>query len=291
MNKRQEHFGVIFMPDQQSSIVPQPGDAALDDPASAIAAQRPSVLSRRSLSAFAMGADQLDPSFGQSGAQLVAVGGLVVNQTLDRFAAVVVGRHIVQCRFNQFDFRRGRRGEQNSQRKTLAVDHHHKLRTLSAFGLSDAFAPFFAGTNVPSPNVSSQSRRPRSSSCAANARHRAGHTSCSSQKRKRRQQVLGLGYRSGKSCQRAPERRTHKIPSRQSRSGLHGRPPFRLDGSAGKSGAIFSHISSVKNGSKRAIGWLPPAHIYSTRKNQKLAKNVPNYELSPISSKKWGIRL
>jgi hypothetical protein len=41
----------------------------------------------------------------------------------------------------------------------------------------------------------------------------------------RRQQVLGEGYCSGRSRQRAPLLRTHNIPSRQARSSAAGRPP------------------------------------------------------------------
>ena len=45
-----------------------------------------------------------------------------------------------------------------------------------------------------------------------------------------RQHVLGLGYRSGKSFQLASERKTHKMPSKHSRSDLHGRPPLSVRG-------------------------------------------------------------
>jgi hypothetical protein len=179
----------------------------------------------------------------------------------------------------------------NSQRNTLAVDHHHKLRTLSAFGLSDARAPFLAAINVPSPKVSSQIRRPCSSSCATNARQISSHTSCSSQNCRRRQHVLGEGNRSGKSFQRAPERNTHKMPSRHSRSEVHGRPPLACWDKAGRCGEIFSHISSVTNCSCRAIGSSPPAPIYSPKKSHKLAKNVPNAQFFLNSKQKNKKRL
>jgi len=31
----------------------------------------------------------------------------------------------------------------------MAVDHHHPLRSFAPFGLSDTFAPFFAGAKLP----------------------------------------------------------------------------------------------------------------------------------------------
>src|SRR5271155_4295448 len=43
----------------------------------------------------------------------------------------------LQGRVDQRDFRETGRGDMNSQRNTLAVDHHHPLRTLAAAGFSD----------------------------------------------------------------------------------------------------------------------------------------------------------
>ena len=62
----------------------------------------------------------------------------------------------------------------------------------------------------------------------------SSQTSCSSHSCRRRQQVDGLGYSSGKSCQRAPVRKIHRIPSKHGRLGLHGWPPFFDLGSGGK---------------------------------------------------------
>lgn len=262
------------MPDQESTMIPQPCNASLNGPSSPITTQGASVLKRRTFTSLTMRADQINASVSQVQSQRVAVGSLVIDQSLNGFLSLGVGCNMVQCRLDQRRFRRGRRGKVNSQRKTLAVDHHHKLRTLSAFGLSDAIAPFLAAINVPSPNVSSQIMRPFSSSCATNARHISSHTSCSSQKRNRLQHVLGLGYRSGKSFQRAPERKTHRIPSKQSRSDLHGAPPLGCLGNSGRCGLIFSHIASLTNGLFRAIGSSPPALTYSPIFIQKLAKNV-----------------
>src|SRR5262245_6113129 len=56
----------------------------------------------------------------------------------------------VQRRIDERDFRRTGRADMNSERNTLAVDHHHPLRTLAAGGFSDVGAPFFADANDPS---------------------------------------------------------------------------------------------------------------------------------------------
>jgi hypothetical protein len=134
-----------------------------------------------------------------------------------------------------------------SDRNTLAVNHHHPLRTLSAFGLSDTGAPFFAGANDPSAKVSAQSSCPLRSNSDKNARHSVSHTSCSSQSRNRRQHVLGEGYRAGRSFQRAPLRSTQRIPSNTRRLSTGLRPPLDERLTFGRSGSIFAHCASVSS--------------------------------------------
>jgi hypothetical protein len=143
-----------------------------------------------------------------------------------------------------------------SQRNTLAVDHHHPLRALAPLGFSDFRAPFFAGAKLPSRNDSLQFSCSRSFSSAKNARQIASQTLCSSQSRSRLQHVAGDGNSSGKSCQRAPLHRMHKIPSSTLRSSDGGRPPCGRLGRFGRKGQIFSLWASVRSRSYRAIG--PP---------------------------------
>src|SRR5580658_5470816 len=157
------------------------------------------------------------------------------------------------------------------QRKTAAVDHHHPLRPLAPLGFSDSAAPFFAGAKLPSRNDSLHFNCWRSFNSLRNARQIASQTPCSSQSRSRRQHVEGCGYFSGRSCQRAPLRRIHRIPSRTRRFSIHGRPPWRCLGGWGSKGAIFFHCASVSNGPDRAIGppsaLLPPLIPHFTKLN------------------------
>jgi hypothetical protein len=99
----------------------------------------------------AIGTNQFDSSVLQMLSQRVTVIALVGDQTpwfLARPASSFSGHsNGVQRFFEQRDFRRGRRVQVVSQRNTLAVDHHHPLRSLATFGLSDAWAPFFAGAS------------------------------------------------------------------------------------------------------------------------------------------------
>jgi hypothetical protein len=132
-----------------------------------------------------------------------------------------------------------------SQRNTLAVDHHHPLRSLAFFGFSHAVAPFFAGAKLPSMKHSLQSNWPRWSSWARKALQRSSQTSCSSQSRSRRQQVEPLAYCLGTSSQGAPVRNTQRIPSNTRRSSTRGLPP-RLEGLyRGSNDSIWAHCSSV----------------------------------------------
>src|SRR2546428_147247 len=140
-----------------------------------------------------------------------------------------------------------------------ALDHPHPLRPLAPLGCSDSSAPFFAEAKLPSRNDSLQSSCSRSFNSLKNVRPLFSQTPCSSQSRSRRQQVEGCGYFSGKSCQRAPLRRIHKIPSSTRRFSIHGRPPLRCLGGLGSKGAIFFHCASVSNGPARAID--PPAAL------------------------------
>ena len=279
MHKCKIHTPVPFVTNQQPTIVAQPSNGPLDDPAAAVATQCAAILRGAFTPATAVWANQLDAIITQARAQRITVGRLIINQPFRLFAAILPRKRIDQSYLDQVDFRFRSRGNVNSQRKTLAVCHHHKLRTLSAFGLADAEAPFLAGMKVPSPKVSSQISLPFSSSSPRKARQRSSQMSSSSQRLSRRQQVLGLGQCSGISSHCAPDLSTQRMPSRHSRSERQGRPPLGFLGSCGRWGLIRSHIWSVTNCFFRAIGYLPPAHIYSTNKTEKLAKSVPNGKL------------
>ena len=245
----------------QSSEVPQPGDGAFDDPPPLITPQRPAILRRGLAPVFPVRRDQLDAAPSQLLAQSVAVVAFVGNHELGllpRTAGPMPSSY--PDRGERFlgepDLRRGGRVKVVSQRNTLAVGHHHPLRALTPLGFPDSTAPFFAGAKLPSRNDSLQSNCPRSFNSLRNARQRSNQIPCSSQSRSRRQQVAGEGNSSGKSCQRAPLRSIHKMPSSTRRSSARGRPPRGRLGTFGSKGRICSHWPSVNSRLYRAIG--PP---------------------------------
>ncbi len=236
---------VTFMANQEASVVPQVSEGALDFPASAIAPERASILQGRAATPTAMGTDQLDAAGGQTLPPPLRVVSAVTDQPHWARAWPAAPRsghlHAFQGFFGQADFRGRGAKESTSQRYTRAVCHHHPLCPFATFGFTHAEPPFLALAKLPSRNTSSQLSRPSASNSERKRRQILSQTSSRSQSRKRRQQVLSLGYRSGRSRQRAPLRKTHRIPSKTSRSSARGRPVLATGGS---SGWIISHERS-----------------------------------------------
>ena len=274
MKERPIHDNIAFPTDQQSAIISQPGKGPFHFPSSLVSPQLAAVMILLLLAVFPVRADQLDTATTQSPPMRVTVIGFVGDNPpgfLPRTATPFTGhRDIVYRLFEERDFARGRRVQVVSQRNTLAVDHHHPLRTLAAFGLPDTVAPFFAGANDPSAKVSAQSSRPFSSNSARKARQTVSQTPWSSQSRSRRQQVIPepqpISW--GRYSQGMPVRSTNRMPVRQARSGMRGRPPLGLGGSGGKRGLMSSHNSSGKIGLAVRAPSSPPCPCALHRPNQ-----------------------
>ena len=249
MNKRLKHLDFMLVTNDQPAKIADPADRAFDFPATAVASKLAAVLRFRFAAVPPMGANQLDTTSPQPLSQRIGIGRPIVNQPFRVLSwpssACPRNSDFFQRRFDQRDFIRRRRGKLYSQRHTLAIRHHHKLCTLSAFGLADAFTPFFAEENVPSAKHSCHFSCPAASSVPSNARHASNRTSASSHICNRRQHVLAEGKCLGKSFQRAPLRNTQSTPSKQGRLGTgfgrHSQTPSR----SGSNGSITAHCSSV----------------------------------------------
>jgi len=245
------HFEMVIVAHDQTSVVAQPSKGAFDLPTLAVTPQFPAIVERGFLASSAMRHNQHDVPLQQTPAQAVAVVTTIGNHPQGAVAwspATLWDRNPSQGALGQGHFRRAGARQLTSQRYTLAVDHHHPLRTFAAFGFADAVAPFLAGAKLPSRNVSSQSSLPRSSSSERKARQRRSQMSCSSQRRRRFQHTLALTPNSlGRSRQRAPLRKTQRMPSKILRSSLGGRPRG-LRGVLGRSRSIRFHCGSVNNG-------------------------------------------
>ena len=249
----------------QPAKVAEPGEGALNGPTPLVTAQRTAVLCRRLAAICTVRRNQLDSSLGQLLAQRVAVVPFVRNDPrrfLSRSTSVVRSSYPDrrQRGFREADFVGGRRVKEVPHRNSLAVHHHHPLRPLAPLGFSDSSAPFFAGAKLPSRNASLHCSCLRSFSSATNRRQTFSQTPCSSQSRSRRQHVEGCGNSSGRSCQRAPLRKIHKMPSSTLRSAARGRPPRGRFGRFGSRGRIFSHCASDNNRPYRGI--RPPRTLF-----------------------------
>jgi hypothetical protein len=270
----------------QAAEVAEPRKGSLDDPAAPIAAQRPTILGGRLSPVFAMRGNQFDAARCQLPPQRIAIVASVRDEApgvLPRTPTAMPSSYPdrgERC-LDPLDLRRGCRRKVVSQRKTRAVDHHHPLRPLASLGLADSAAPFLAGAKLPSRNDSLHFNCWRSFSSPRKARPIFSQTSCSSQSPSLRQQVEGEGNSSGKSCQRAPLRKIHKMPSSTLRSGAGGRPPRGRGGRLGSKGRIFSHGASVSNRRYRAI--RPPPGASDSRepppRDINYSKSTPLYRV------------
>jgi hypothetical protein len=265
MKEAQIHGNQAFVTDKQSAEIAQPSEGPFNFPSMLVSL--PDFW--RLLLAFTVSTvrdQQANSSFFQAGPQFVRIISLIANEALGpalwTATALPGDPDGLQGLFRQSYFRWRCRGNGASQRNTLAVDHHHPLRALAPLGFPDSGAPFLAGAKLASIKASSQSKAPLASNCDRKMRQIFSHKSSSAQRLKRRQQVDGLGYRGGRSCQRAPVRSIQRMPSKTSRLGAGGRPPLGPGFSDGNKGPIFAHCPSLRNFGVAAIG-LPPIAYYA----------------------------
>ena len=135
-----------FIPNNQAAIVADPRKGALNFPSFAIAPELSAILNFGFLSIFSVWADKLYMTITQIFSQSITVICTVANQTLWATfrSSPTISRHLDlrQNFINQRYFVRGCRGSGASQRNTLAVDHHHPLRSFAPFGFANPKAPF-----------------------------------------------------------------------------------------------------------------------------------------------------
>ena len=235
----------MFVSRYQSPEILKPTDGTFDFPSAFDSPQFPSVLSRRFGAVRAMFGDQLDSHFLESGSQGIAIGGGVIQQS----PRLISQNAIFDQRFDQSNFVRASAGDLSGARKPVGIDQEHDLGPFASLGLPYAFAPFFAGENVPSAIVSEKSTWPSRRSLPSRRLHALVHIPLSVHSLNRRQHVLGEGKWEGISFQRAPDRNSQTIASKQSRGHCGGRPPWGDRGLSGNRSEIRRHCSSVSSNS------------------------------------------
>jgi len=240
MHEAQVVLRVALPPHRHPAVAQEPRKEALYFPPATVASEPAPVLRLRARPVPSVRCDQLDAPLGQSPVQRVAIVGPIAEKASRRIARKA-GR---KRRLNQRRLMRGSACHVDGERKTCAVCDGHDLGPLAALGLPDARTPFFAGAKVASTAHSERSRPPRRTRSSARALSARARSPERFHVWKRRWHVAGEGYRSGRSCQRAPVLSTQSTPSSTSRSGMRGRPR-RAVGSASKMGARTFHCSSV----------------------------------------------
>jgi hypothetical protein len=231
------------------SKVLQPSKQAFNLPTLAITPQRSAILGDRFLAVDLMRCNQLNALLAQPFIQRITI----VRSITDQSFRFLFRKPTFESPFDQSDFMRRSTFNGYGDRKTSAICHCHELCTFAPLGLSHPAAPFLATTKLPSMKHSVKSSLPRSLTSFTNVLNNCSNTPELRHSWKRRWQVWYGGYRSGRSSQRAPVRKIHRMPFRISRSLTLGlpRPSARL-ASLGSSGLIISHCSSL-----RSIGSLP----------------------------------
>jgi hypothetical protein len=206
-----------------------------------VTTKRSSVLNRWFDSILAVRANEFDPCIAQSVTQRIPVRSLVVEQS----RRLLIEDSMLQQWFDQTLVAGRRTSDVHPQRKPLAIDQHEQLCPFSFLRLTDTKAPFLAGAKVASAMATSQSISPSRSSFFSNRDQTLGKIPASTHSLSRRQQVAYDGNLSGKSCHRHPARSIQRIPSRQGRGGILGRPKA---GRLGNRSLIKLHCSSVSSG-------------------------------------------
>ena len=249
MNKTEKIIQMIFVTNNDSSVVLYPGKESFHFPTPLVSTQLSTVLRFRLFPIAFMRRDHLDSKLSQFHVQWVGIISLIA----DQFFRFLGNQSVLDRRADEPDFMRRSTRCVNGERKTSAVCHCHEFRTFAPLGLSDSKPPFLAETNVPSIKHSERSNLPLVCKSSAKAVKSLCNVPSLTQIWKRRWQVWYGGNRSGRSAQGAPVRNIHKMPLITSRLSRQGRPrPSSRRGMSPSNGSTIFHCSSL-NSSRRAM--------------------------------------
>jgi hypothetical protein len=249
MNKTEKIIQMIFVANNDSSVILYPGKESFDFPTSFVTTKFATVLRFRLFPIPPVRRDQLNSKLSQFRVQWIGIISFIADQFFRHFG----NQSVFDGRADEPDFMRRSTRCVNGERKTSAICHCHELRTLAPLGLSDSEPPFLADTNVPSIKHSERSNLPRVCKSSAKADKSFCKVPSLTQIWNRRWHVWYGGNRSGKSAHGAPVRSIHKIPLITSRLSRHGLPrPSSRRGISPSNGSIIDHCSSL-NSSRRAM--------------------------------------
>lgn len=214
---------MIFITNNQTTVVLEPGKQSLYLPPSSKSSQGSAILRGRLSPVIFMRSNQIDTTFfGQLSIQLITV----IRSITNYFFRDMFQKTGIQSGLYQLNFMRPSTGCTNGDRKTKSVCEAHNFGAFAPFGFTHTIAPFFAGAKVPSIKPSLRSMPPRSLRSWASAVKILAKTPNSLHSWKRRWQVLLGGYRSGISDHWAPVRNIQRMPLSTARQSCGGRPDF-----------------------------------------------------------------
>ena len=253
----------MFMTNQQSAELPEPGMGSFHDPAALVTAEFASIFVPSFLVVLAIGGDPVDAPLPEPLPQGIGIVSRVGDhplRLLSRAAARLRDRDFAERGFRKRNFCRRGTFQPNSQRNTFTTSFPCPAWFCRRQG------PFFAGAKLPSQKLSSHRSRPFSSRAPSRVRHASSPIPCSCQPCSRRQQVEGEGNSSGRNRHAAPVCRIPRMPSSQARFDAGGRPRLsaRRRG-RGNKGSISSHCSSVNSFCRFFLAEAQP-RTYLTRK-------------------------
>ena len=162
MKKTAIELNITVPAHHPATKITQPSKGPFNFPTTLVTAQLAAIpgsspgqaLQGRPLAISTMRTDQLNAPSPQTLAKGVGVRRLVINETLGLLPRSTPTpawhRYPRQDSLDQVHLSRGCRFQEVSQRNTLAVCHHHPLRTLTLFGGADTRPPFLAGAKLPS---------------------------------------------------------------------------------------------------------------------------------------------
>jgi len=238
-----ESFYMVFVANNQSHEVLNPGKKAFHLPSACIVPKLPAVLGALLAPFLSMRGNHLNAAFIKKLlVKTVAVVSFIHNHPIRS----MLSKATVDSCLNQGRFMGRSAFHVSGDRKNSSVCDCYDLGALATLCLADSKTPFFASTKVPSMKGFRISIAPRSYRSCASAWTILPNTPWRTHRWNRLWHVWYGGYRGGKSFQGAPVPKIHNMPSKTSR-GSRARHPRGSFGGMAESimGSILFHCSFV----------------------------------------------
>jgi hypothetical protein len=150
---------MVFVSNNNSPKILQPGKQAFDFPSTPITPKLSTILGRRLFSSSAVRRDHLNATLIQ---KLLIKTVTIISFIANKFIRRIPGKATVYSRLNKLYFMGRSAFHMSGDRKARSVCDCQDLGALAALCLADSKTPFFAGAKQPSMKASRMSIWPRS---------------------------------------------------------------------------------------------------------------------------------